>query len=137
MGAGLLLGSVAIALFGNYRRRGLVIVLAGVAWDACMVGFGFSRLFPLSLTLLFGMGVAGSYWMNAVITAFQSTTTPALRGRVMSLYVISMQMFPLGWLYGGALAAALGNEWALIVSAAGGTPIAIAAYALSPGLRRA
>ena len=136
MGAGALLGSVAIALFGNYRRRGLVIVLAGVVWDACMIGFGFSRLFPLSLLLLFAMGVAGAYWMNAVVTAFQSTTTPALRGRVMSLYVISMQMFPLGWLYGGALAAALGNEWALIVSAAGGTPLAIAAYALSPGLRR-
>jgi len=137
MGAGLLVGSIAIALFGNYRRKGLVILLAGVVWDASMIGFGFSRLFPLSLTLLFAMGVAGSYWMNAAVTAFQSTTTPAMRGRVMSLYVISMQMFPVGWLYGGALAAAVGNEWALIISAAGGTPPTILAYALSPGLRRA
>ena len=136
VGAGFLVGSIAIGLFGNYPRRGLVIVLAGAAWDACMIGFGFSRLFPLSLSLLFAMGVAGAYWVNAAVTAFQSTTTPALRGRVMSLYVISMQMFPLGWLYGGALATALGNEWALIVSAAGGTPLSILAYSLSPGLRR-
>ena len=137
MGAGALAGAVVISAFGNYRRKGLVILLSGVAWDACMIGFGFSRVFPLSLMLLFAMGVAGSYWMNAVVTAFQSTTTPAMRGRVMSLYVISMQMFPVGWLYGGALASVLGNEWALVVSAAGGTPIVIAAYALSPGLRRA
>ena len=135
-GAGFLVGSVAISLFGNYRRKGLVIVLAGLVWDGGMVGFGFSRLFPLSLTLLFLMAVAGSYWVNAAVTAFQSTTTPALRGRVMGLYTISMQMFPLGWLYGGALAVAVGNEWTLIISALGGTPIAIAAYALSPGLRR-
>jgi len=137
MGAGALAGAIAISSFGNYRRRGLVIVLAGIVWDACMIGFGFSRVFPLSLVLLFAMGAAGAYWMNAVITAFQSATVPALRGRVMSLYVISMQMFPLGWLYGGGLAAAFGSEWALIISAMGGTPPAVLAYALSPGLRRA
>jgi len=136
VGAGFLVGSIAIGLFGNYPRRGLVIVLAGAVWDACMIGFGFSRLYPLSLLLLFGMGLAGAYWVNAAVTAFQSTTIPAMRGRVMSLYVISMQMFPLGWMYGGALATAVGNEWALIVSAAGGTPLSIAAYALSPGLRK-
>jgi len=137
MGAGALAGALAISLFGNFPRKGLVLVLSGVVWDSCMISFGFSRVFPLSMALLFTMGLAGSYWLNAAVTVFQSTTTPALRGRVMSLYVISMQMFPLGWLYGGAVATAVGNEWALIISAIGGSSVTVTAFILSPALRRA
>ena len=37
--------------------------------------------------------------------------------------VIAMDTFPLGWLYGGAVAAWLGNEEALVISAMGGTPV--------------
>ncbi|MBM3956944.1 MAG: MFS transporter [Gemmatimonadetes bacterium] len=136
LGAGALAGAVAISAFGNHPRKGLVIVLSGVVWDAGMIGFGFSRVFPLSLALLFVMGAAGAYWMNAAVTAFLSVAGPAMRGRVMGLYVLAAEFFPLGWLYGGALASAVGNEWALVISACGGTPVTLLAYALSPDLRR-
>ena len=55
----------------------------------------------------------------------------------MSLYVIAINTFPLGWRFGGAVAEWLGNEEALIISAALGTPVVGIALILSKELRRA
>ncbi len=136
-GAGLLGSAVIVAVFGTYRRRSMVMLVTGLVWDVSMVGFGFSRSFPLSLALLFSMGLVGVVWVNAALTMFQESATEEMRGRVMSLYVISMDMFPLGWFVGGALASWVGNENALIISALGGTPIMLLGLLLSPALRRA
>jgi hypothetical protein len=136
LGAGLLAGAVGVALWGNYRRRAMVMLVMGTVWDLCSIGFGFSRSFPLSMSLLFVMGISGAYWVNAVLVLFQEVSVSEVRGRVMSLYVLSMEMFPLGWLYGGAVAAWLGNEEALIISALGGTPIMVLGLVLSRQLRR-
>lgn len=137
VGAGLLCSALIVSLFGTHHRGGLVMLFAGMFWDAGMVGFAFSRIFPLSLAFLFLMGLAGIIWVNAVLRMFQDAASEEMRGRVMSLYVLSMDMFPLGWLWGGALAAWVGNENALVISALCGTPIMALALAMSPHLRRA
>lgn len=136
-GAGLLGSAAIVAVFGTYHRGSMVMLVTGVVWDVCMVSFGFSRSFPLSLALLFSMGLVGVIWVNAALTMFQTSATEEMRGRVMALYVLSMDMFPMGWFIGGALAQWLGNEEALIVSALGGTPIMLLGLLLSPALRRA
>ena len=136
-GAGLLCSSVIVMVFGVHRRRSMVLLVTGAVWDIGMVAFGFSRSYPLSLAALFMMGLAGTIWVNAVLTMFQRAATEHMRGRVMSLYVLAMNMFPLGWLYGGAVAAWIGNEEALLISALGGTPVLLVALFLSPRLRAA
>lgn len=136
LGAGLFVGAVGVALWGNYRRRALVMLVSGLVWDVGMVWFGYSRSFPLSMGILFVIGLSGAYWVNAVLLLFQEVSASHVRGRVMSLYVLSMEMFPLGWLYGGAVAAWLGNEEALIISALGGTPVMVLALVLNRELRR-
>jgi MFS family permease len=137
LGAGLLGSSVIVTVFGTHRRRALVMFFAGVVWDICMVSFAFSRIFPLSLFFLFVMGLGGVVWVNAALTIFQNVSSEVMRGRVMALYVLSMEMFPLGWLVGGLLATWLGYEQALIVSALFGTPVMALGLVLSPSLRRA
>ncbi|MDA0232022.1 MAG: MFS transporter [Chloroflexi bacterium] len=137
LGAGLLGSAAIVTVFGTHHRRAMVMLATGLVWDACMVGFGFSRSYPLSLALLFTMGLSGVVWVNAALTMFQNAATEEMRGRVMALYVLSMDMFPLGWLFGGAMAAWLGNEEALVISALGGTPVMLIALLLSPALRRA
>ena len=54
----------------------------------------------------------------------------------MSLYTIGIGLFPLGWAFGGALSALIGNELTLIVSAIGGTSLILLAMVLAPGLRK-
>ena len=136
LGIGLAIGSVIIAIFGLPRRVIWIIIVSSFIWDFAMIGFGFSRFYPLTLALLFLMGIAGMFWVNAITHLFQREAKGEMRGRVMSLYAIGMGLFPLGWTFGGTLSALIGNEMTLIVSAIGGTPLVLLAMLLAPGLRR-
>ena len=136
LGIGLAVGSITIAITGMPRRVIWIIVVASLIWDFGMVGFGFSRIYPLTLALLFIMGIAGMFWVNAIINLFQREAIGDMRGRVMSIYAIGMGLFPLGWTFGGTLSALIGNELTLIVSAIGGTPVVFLAMLFAPGLRR-
>ena len=136
LGIGLATGSIIVAIFGLPRRLIWTIIIVSFVWDFCMIGFGFSRIYPLTLALLFLMGIAGMIWMNAIINLFQREARGPMRGRVMSLFTIGMGLFPLGWTFGGTLSALIGNELTLIISALGGTPLVLLAMLLAPGLRR-
>ena len=137
LGAGMLIGAVFVSIYGIHHRHAYVMLTMGVVWDIGMIVFGFSRSIPLSLGALFFMGLITMPWSIAVLTMFQRASIEKMRGRVMSLYVIAINTFPLGWLFGGAVAEWLGNEEALVISAALGTPVAGIALILSKELRRA
>jgi MFS family permease len=136
-GAGALIGAVVVSVFGIHHRHAYMMVGLGLVWDTGMVVFGFSRSVPISLSVLFVMGLISMPWVTSVLTMFQQAATEKMRGRVMSLYVIAINTFPLGWLFGGAVAEWLGNEEALVISALLGTPVAVTAVVFSREFRRA
>lgn len=137
LGAGTLIGAIVVAITGLHHRHFYVLVIAGIFWDVSMIVFGYSRSVPISLGALFVMGLISVPWITSVLTMFQQAATAEMRGRVMSLFTISMGIFPVGWLFGGTMAAWVGPEQALIISALLGTPVAIAALFLSKDLRNA
>tara|TARA_Y100000588_G_scaffold297521_1_gene318286 strand:+ start:4233 stop:5456 length:1224 start_codon:yes stop_codon:yes gene_type:complete len=137
LGAGMLMGAIIVSVYGIHHRHAYVMLAMGVVWDIGMIVFGFSRSIPVSMGSLFCMGLICMPWVTAVLTMFQQASIKKMRGRVMSLYVIAINTFPLGWLFGGAVAEWLGNEQALIISAAFGTPVAGLALIFSKELRRA
>ena len=53
----------------------------------------------------------------------------------MGLYHIADASFPLGFIVGGALAAGVSNEFALVFGAVVSTPVLLLVYARSPALR--
>ena len=134
--AGGLVGSVAMSLVADVPRKGLIVLGAAVTWDALMVAFGFSRSFPLSVGLLFVMGVSAAVFDNAMTTLLQLSAAEHIRGRIMGLYHIALSWFPLGFIVGGALAAWVSNEFALVLGAVVSTPVLLLVYARSPALRR-
>ncbi|MDP6512483.1 MAG: MFS transporter [SAR202 cluster bacterium] len=115
LGAGFLVGSLAASSRGGVTHKGLALVWTAMLWDAAMVSFGFSRVFPLSVALLFVMGFGGALHAVFLITLFQTIASDEMRGRVMSVHELIAAAFPLGFLLGGALAQAFGNEVALIL----------------------
>ncbi len=135
-GAGMATGSAVLAIRGLPDKTAWILIISSFIWDFGMITFAFSHSLPLTLGVLFIMGVVGMFWVNAILILFQRAAPDHLRGRIMSLYSVSMGLFPIGWAYGGMLSELIGNEWAIIVSALGGTPIVIAAYIMSPALRR-
>jgi predicted MFS family arabinose efflux permease len=135
-GVGLFAGAFLLALMPDVKRRGRVVLVSALAGDAAMALFGFSRIFPLSLALVFVIGFAGAYWGNALVTMLQSMSSDEMRGRVMSIFSIAAEFGALGWLAGGALAQAIGNEQALVAAAVAGAGVTLLAFAASPVLRR-
>lgn len=136
LGAGFLFGSLATTMILDFPKKGLALIVTALLWDISSIIFGFSRSYPLSLAMLFLMGVGGAVHVIFLLTLFQTVSQPRMLGRVMSIYGVLTASFPLGLILGGALASAFGNEQAIIIGALGSTPVVLLAYALSPELRR-
>lgn len=136
LGAGFLFGSLATTTILDFPKKGLALIVTALLWDISSIVFGFSRSYPLSLAMLFLMGVGGAVHVIFLLTLFQTISQARMLGRVMSMYGVLTASFPLGLILGGALASAFGNEQAIIIGAVGSTPVVLLAYVLSPELRR-
>ena len=115
MSAGMAVGALALALTGEVKRKGWLLFLALVLGDPAAIAFGFSRDFYLSLSLLFIFGVGGGLYLSTLATVFQTHSPDYLRGKIMSIFALTLQLFPLGWMLGGITAQTLGNEQALVL----------------------
>ena len=115
MSAGMAVGALALALTGEVKRKGWLLFLALVLGDPAAIAFGFSRDFYLSLSLLFIFGVGGGLYLSTLATVFQTHSPDYLRGKIMSIFALTLQLFPLGWMLGGITAQPLGNEQALVL----------------------
>ena len=135
LGAGFMVGSVIATTLGGVSRKFKIMLIFVTLWDGPMAIFAFSSIFPLSVTLVFIMGIGGAVWNNFIITALQTVSDDEIRGRVMSIHTIVNQFVPLGWMISGTLASVISIEFPLLMGAALGTPVAVLIYLRSPALR--
>ncbi|MDO8669921.1 MAG: MFS transporter, partial [Dehalococcoidia bacterium] len=103
-GVGALIGTLALASLGNYRRKGILMLGLGLTLGASFIALGFSNWLPLSLFLLAGLGGSISTYNTTNNTILQMIVPDALRGRVMSIYMLDRGLAPLGSLTAGAIA---------------------------------
>jgi len=122
MGAtGLGAASGALYLAGRHPAQGRqrLVVTALAVLGAGLVGFAASRSFALSLGLLFVVGGAMLVQLASSNTQLQLLAPPEMRGRVISLYMLAfMGMAPVGSLFAGLLARAVGAPWTVAVGGA-------------------
>jgi MFS family permease len=135
-GVGGALGTVVLIISGDKLNKGLLMIGAGVLFGVFMVVFAFSRDYYLSLFLLGLMGATGLAYVITISVLVQSHTPDEMRGRVMSLFGVSMQLFSLGFLFSGVIAQATSNELALVIGGVGVAVPPLLAYAISAELRR-
>ena len=140
-GVGALLGTMVLASLGNVRRKGLLMLAGATGFGSLIVLFALSRVFPLSMGLLFAMGAVNSMYMTTVNTLLQSLVPDGLRGRVMGIYGLTWSLMPVGGFVAGAFAAqfadpAVGAPLAIGVGGALVAAMAFGLAAASPRLRR-
>jgi MFS family permease len=118
IGVGALTGALALATMrpsggsGRLMLAGLAIVGVGMAT------FALSRSLPLSMVALALMGAFQVAYYSTTNTLIQVLVPARLRGRVLSLYVLtSIGLIPIANLVGGAVGEVIGVD---IVLAAGG-----------------
>ncbi len=96
-GIGTVVGSLFVASFGHYQRRGRLLVSANAAWVMALALFALSRSFASSFAMLLLMAAAQSVFTTLVITLMQGSVDAKMRGRIMSLNTLLMMgVRPLG-----------------------------------------
>ncbi len=98
--------------------------------------FSQSPSYAMAIPLLFLIGMVSAVFMSLNMTLMQLKSPPEVRGRVMSLSMMTFGLMPLGSIPFGALAEWTQTSTALFVS---GLLLAVMTLALAfglPGLRR-
>jgi len=106
-GIGSVLGSVVIVLL-PFRRQGLFLFTSLASLGLLLAVFAASTWLPLSIGIMGLIGTAQAIYLASNNTLVQVATPDELRGRVMSVYMMSWGLMPLGSLPQGVLADWLG-----------------------------
>lgn len=116
--AGALLGSFGFSLWGPIRHAGRWILFGVAVYGLCLLLFAQSRIFWLSVLLLVGSGIGDAISAILRATINQLSSPDDLRGRMASIHSVFTNSGPqLGQFQIGALASAIGAEWATMSGA--------------------
>jgi MFS family permease len=116
-GAGSIAGALAVAWLGKFKRMGLTALVMQVVYGVLIVAFALSRTLALSEALLFCTGVALMMVFSTVTSLVQLIAPDQMRGRVMSIYMLSFRGgMPLGSLVSGWLATVTSAPTVLIAN---------------------
>lgn len=115
VGVGALIGSVGIASFGSSRHRGTIQVATAGGFGLALCIFALTKVVFLALVLLAFIGLASSILMALNQTVLQQTVPDHLRGRVMSIYMLTWGLMPFGTLPVGWVAQHHGTPSAIFL----------------------
>ncbi|MBT4512108.1 MAG: MFS transporter [Chloroflexi bacterium] len=94
-GIGALFASVTLASMGNFRRKGALLLICATLFGVFLVLFASSNTFYLSVLLLVVIGMTHSSYMSVNNTLLLLNSEEKMRGRVMSLYMTNIAIFPI------------------------------------------
>ena len=109
-GAGALIGAFAMASITEIKQQGRVLVISGLIFCVTLAAFVLCPLFWPGVALLVVVSIAATVFSTMIATMIQLRVPGELRGRVISLYAITLIGLPsLGALGVAALANTLGE----------------------------
>ncbi len=114
LGLGAVVGALAIAATGGGAQRGKVFRAASFSFALLLIVFPLVRVPVINGLLLFAAGIA-MILNNAIVNArLQELVPDAIRGRVLSLWVmVYVGGSPIGSFLGGWVASVAGVDWAI------------------------
>ena len=117
-GVGALIGSLFIAAWGQRKTLGKLLTAGSFVFPLSMLVFSVLHWLPLSVILLVGVGWGFIIFLNGCNVIVQGRVPDELRGRVMSIYILTLLGgFPLSALAIGWLASRLGEATAIALVA--------------------
>ena len=124
-GAGAFFGALLVAYLGDWRRKGWLVLGGSISFGVFIANFALSSRLTLSLAFLFGVGFSLVICVSTINTLLQTLVTDQMRGRVMSMFILSfMGTMPIGNIIAGAASNRFGPQHTL---AAGGIVVALVA----------
>ena len=110
-GVGAIIGALVLASLPN-RNRGVLLLVGCLVLGSALIGFSFSKSWPLSIVLIVLVGLGQTARMTLGNTLVQYYVDDDYRGRVMSIYTMDFGITSLGTFIAGLMAdTAIGIEW--------------------------
>jgi MFS family permease len=114
-GIGSVLGALIVAATSHIMRKGSLALILQLGFAVLLIAFAVSRSLPVSLVMAFFAGACIVGMISLYSSLVQLTTTDAMRGRVMSIFMLS---FRGGMPVGNLLAGWVAQRWSITVALA-------------------
>ncbi len=136
VGLGSVTGALAIAQSARLRGMSGAQVLTALGFAIVVLIFALTSSVPIALVLLFAAG-----WLSAAFLAINQTVMQLhvdddVRGRVLSIYLLTWGMLPFGQLIMGTLADQIGIKPAIVLCCLAGIAVIGLVYRRFAELRR-
>ena len=112
-GIGTVCGAMVAAMMPPMRRPGIMIAVSMLGYATCIFLYAFAFSFTYILVIEFIVGVFGQLWNVSTFSGLQMAVPEEMRGRVISMVFMVVQLAPIGQLLVGMLADAIGDQLAL------------------------
>jgi MFS family permease len=96
MGAGAIVGSILMAGMGDLKRKGLWLLLTCGLWGLVTALFGLSQSALVAMLVIAVIGLLSSWNMSLNRGMLQMAVDDNMRGRIMSIDMMSHGLMPLG-----------------------------------------
>jgi MFS family permease len=108
LGVGAVLGSLLIAWSGAVHHAGRLMLWGTLGWFGLLGVFACTPAYPMALGVLVLMGIAQTLALTNMTVLLLSTTTSAMRGRIMGLRALAVAPLLLGGILAGAATSRVG-----------------------------
>jgi MFS family permease len=116
MGMGSLFGTLILASFRHMRRRGAFLMANSLAWGMSLAVFSRCSSYAMALPLLLLIGLLSAIFMSINMTLMQTYSSLEMRGRIVSMAMMTFGLMPLSAVPFGALAEMIGTPDSLALS---------------------
>ena len=134
-GIGGFAGGLVAANLDEFRRKGMLMLGAAVVFGVLLFALAVSPWFGVALALMAGMGFASMTFTTVNSAAIQMVIPHEVRGRVMSVMMMTFGLMPLGAVPAGIAAQSIGAPPVVAVGAVLFVISTLGTFALAPSLR--
>jgi MFS family permease len=135
MGGGAIVGSFILARLSDTKHKGNILFGTALAWALCVAGFAVSKTLTMAMLACAMTGLTSSVFMSLHMSVVTLIIEPQMRGRVMSIMMMTFGLMPVGALPAAYFAETIGIDVALLGCAVGLAVLTFALAAAIPGLR--
>lgn len=134
-GLGGLVGALVVANLDAYPRKGRLLIWSTVAFGAFVAAFALSPSFYPALFFIAATGLVSMVGMTVTNTSIQLVIPDHVRGRVMSVMMMTFGLMPLGAVPASFLADAIGSPATTALGAGLMVASALLIFQAIPGFR--
>ena len=135
--AGAILGNFVVFFTDRFGRKGVLVLVATLAYAFLLFGFGLNRVFVVGLVIVGLLGATDSVGQTMRQAIAQLTTPDKLLGRASGAHSFSaMGANSMGQIEVGLLSASIGAGSTMVLGGVISVVVVLAIWSFMPGIRR-